>query len=127
MRKLHFTRTFLAFFGKMLVMTTPIWGVTLLAVVGLSWLFAVAEGIGFGEALYFSCITALTIGYGDVVPATALGKVMSVVMGVFGVITTGIIVAVALQAIRMTYDDVIEKAKKSLEQNSHASSPKPQG
>lgn len=117
MRKPHFTRTFLVFFGRILVMTTPIWGMTFLAVVGLSWIFAEAERIGFGDALYFACITALTIGYGDIVPVTAVGKTMSVLMGILGVITTGIIVAGALQAMRITYDDVIEKTKKCLEQS----------
>jgi voltage-gated potassium channel len=53
-----------------------------------------AEGQSFGQALYFVLITGLTVGYGDIVPATAWGKLASIVAGVIGVIYVGITVAV---------------------------------
>ena len=101
-----FTRKFLIVFLRVLAMTAPIWGVILLIIVGLSWFYAEVEKIGLWNALYFGSITALTIGYGDIHPLTAAGKAIAVTMGILGVITTGIIVAVALQAIRIAYEEM---------------------
>lgn len=109
-KALGFTRKFLFVFAKMLIMTVPIWGAIFMGIVVLSWIFARAEQIEFGDSLYFACVTALTIGYGDIVPVTGTGKVLSVFMGVLGVITTGIVVAVALQATRIAYETLIENA-----------------
>ncbi len=39
-----------------------------------------AEGLAWGEALYFSLVTMSTVGYGDVVPYTTAGRVLASVM-----------------------------------------------
>jgi len=65
------------------------------------------EGKGLGEALYFTFVTGLTIGYGDIVPVTAAGRLLSIVAGVVGVIFVGIVVAVATRALR----DAVEEEK----------------
>jgi voltage-gated potassium channel len=44
-----------------------------------------------GETLYFCAITALTIGYGDIVPTTTLGRIIAVLLGLLGVLMTGLI------------------------------------
>lgn len=38
------------------------------------------EGLGWGEALYFSLVTMSTVGYGDVVPYTAAGRALAILM-----------------------------------------------
>ncbi len=45
----------------------------------------------FGQTLYFCAITALTIGYGDVLPTTTLGRIDSVLLGAVGLLMTGIL------------------------------------
>ena len=117
LKKLSFTKNFLIIFFRIMAMTTPIWGVILLVLFGLVWIFARIEGVGFLSAVYFGAITALTIGYGDITPITNAGKVIAVIMGLMGVLNTGIIVAIALQAMRVTYEEVIEQARKRLEQS----------
>ncbi len=114
--KLGFTKKFLLIFFRLLAMTIPIWGVILLVLLGLVWIFARIEGISFMTSLYFGAITALTIGYGDITPITNAGKVIAVIMGLMGVLNTGIIVAIALQAVRVTYEEVIEQARERLDQ-----------
>ncbi|RUL78824.1 potassium channel family protein [Dyella choica] len=44
-----------------------------------------------GETFYFCMVTALTIGYGDVVPTTILGRIIAVLLGLQGVLMTGVI------------------------------------
>jgi voltage-gated potassium channel len=57
------------------------------------------ESIALGDAIYFACITGLSIGYGDITPQTALGKVVSVAIGLIGMIIVGITVAIATRAL----------------------------
>jgi len=49
---------------------------------------------------YFCAITALTIGYGDVVPTTDTGRILSVLLGLLGVLITGLITAAAVYGVQ---------------------------
>jgi voltage-gated potassium channel len=71
-----------------------------------------ADGIRLGDALYFTFITGLTIGYGDITPTTISGRVLSVVTGVIGVIFVGIIVAVATRALSFAFKGETARDKK---------------
>jgi len=44
-----------------------------------------AEGLSFGDAVYFTIVTIATVGYGDISPATSLGKWLAIVLIVTGV------------------------------------------
>ena len=57
------------------------------------------EGIPLGDAIYFAFVTGLTIGYGDISPATPLGRVISILIGLVGMIFTGVTVAIATRAL----------------------------
>ena len=59
-----------------------------------------------GEAVYFSFITGLTIGYGDIAPGTPAGRVISVLLGVNGILFTGLVVAAAVNALQQAVQDV---------------------
>lgn len=63
---------------------------------------AYLDGKPILDSLYLAFITALTIGYGDMTPETASSKVIAVVIGIFGIIFTGIVVAASLKALEMT-------------------------
>jgi uncharacterized membrane protein len=60
------------------------------------------EKIPFADALYFSFVTGLTIGYGDISPVTHVGRVFAVLTGFVGILMTGLIAAVAVYALRET-------------------------
>lgn len=75
--------------------------VLLLILLGCALVFEVAEGLRFGEALYLTAITALTVGYGDISPATPIGRIAAVVAGLVGVLFVGIVVAVATRALAL--------------------------
>ena len=53
-----------------------------------------------GETLYFCAITALTIGYGDVVPTSTLGRIDAVLLGLIGMVFTGLVVAAAVRGVQ---------------------------
>lgn len=54
----------------------------------------------FWQTLYFCTITALTIGYGDVVATTTLGHIDSLLLGVQGVLTTSMVTAAFVHAVQ---------------------------
>jgi len=58
------------------------------------------EKMDFGDALYFTFITGLTIGYGDISPATLIGRIVAILTGLQGILITGLITAVAVYALR---------------------------
>jgi voltage-gated potassium channel len=66
-------------------------------------LIAYVEQLPFGDALYFSFITGLTIGYGDVVVKTVSGRFVAIIIGLIGILFTGLVVAAAVRAIQITY------------------------
>jgi voltage-gated potassium channel len=54
-----------------------------------------------GETFYFCAITALTIGYGDVVPTTVAGRIIAVLLGMLGVLMTGVIAGSTVYGIQV--------------------------
>jgi voltage-gated potassium channel len=92
---LDFNRTFLQY--ALGVRETLVSLILLLAVNGV--LLSKLEHIPFRDAIYFVFITGLTIGYGDIVPHTAWGRVISISSGLIGVIFVGLTVAIATRAL----------------------------
>jgi voltage-gated potassium channel len=58
---------------------------------------------GFGETLYLCAVTALTIGYGDLVPHTVIGRCLSLGLALLGILLTGIVAGVAVKALEVQY------------------------
>ena len=56
-------------------------------------------------ALHFTFITGLTVGYGDILPTTILGRIVSVLIALIGLLFFGIVVAVANRAVAKTLEE----------------------
>ena len=69
------------------------------------------EGIKLGDSLYFAFITALSVGYGDISPKTAIGKLVSVGIGLVGILFVGITAALATRALAETIRHETESKK----------------
>jgi voltage-gated potassium channel len=54
----------------------------------------------------------LTIGYGDIVPTTTAGRVLSVLAGVIGVIFVGLIVAIATRSLALAAQEALDEQEK---------------
>jgi len=55
------------------------------------------------DAIYWAFITATTVGYGDIRPMGRLSKVLSVFIALVGMVFTGIMVALAVNAVTDSY------------------------
>ncbi len=105
MKEIHDTRviTFRTFFGVFLRIIYALRSiiVTLLVfIILMGVLVAYVEGLSVSDGIYLAFVSALTVGYGDIVPKTALGRVICVgVLPILGMLITGIMVAAAVNAI----------------------------
>ena len=70
-------RRFLIAFGHAVYVTWPVLSTILAVQVALGLLIGFVEGWSFGDALYFTFVTGLTIGYGDIVPRQALTRALA--------------------------------------------------
>ncbi len=64
-------------------------------------LFSTVEGWGWVDAFYYTGITLTTIGFGDLVPTSAFGKIATIVFGFLGV---GIVFYTANLLVRYTFE-----------------------
>ena len=58
----------------------------------------------FADALYFTFVTGLTIGYGDIAPVTLTGRVIAILTGLQAILITGLITAAAVSEVRKTME-----------------------
>lgn len=70
------------------------------------------EGIKLGDGVYFAFITGLTVGYGDIAPHTTMGRIVSVIIALVGLVFTGLTVAVATRALHDTVIHIREAESK---------------
>ena len=82
-------------------------GLLLLLVIGAVTI-SYFDKMPLDDALYFTFITGLSIGYGDIVPKNGWARLVSVGIGAIGMILTGLTVAVATRALA---DTVKERMK----------------
>jgi hypothetical protein len=98
-------RGFLVALGRAFLFTWPVLSAILLIQLGLGLLIGLLEGWTIGEAVYFSFVTGLTIGYGDIVPRQALTRALAIAIGFCGILLTGLVAAIAVSALRTTLTD----------------------
>lgn len=96
------TAVFIKHFLECIPQLWPLFGGFLLLFLLGTYLFHIAEDMDIATALYLAFITALTIGYGDVAPATVGGRVTSVFMGILGLFFTGLVIGVSARALILT-------------------------
>lgn len=99
-----FTRDFLATFGRILWLLTPLWSGLALIISAGGLLLAKVQHMAWGDGLYLAWITALTVGYGDLTPKTALARLICITLALVGVIFTAIITSLALNAGRVAME-----------------------
>jgi hypothetical protein len=98
-------RRFFVALGHAIHVTWPVLSAILVIQLALGLLAGFVEGWSLGDAVYFTFITGLTIGYGDVVPKQALTRALAIGIGFFGLFVTALIAAIAVHAMRSALTD----------------------
>ncbi len=63
------------------------------------------------DAIYWSFITALTVGYGDIRPVTRISKALSAIVGMVGIMFTGVLVSITLYAAMSAFEKHTDPAE----------------
>ncbi len=98
-------RRFLAELWKELRVVWPILSALLGTQVALGLIIGWIEGWPMGNSLYFTFVTGLTIGYGDLVPSRFTSRVLAVAIGFVGILLAALIAAVGVRALNEVGDD----------------------
>jgi hypothetical protein len=91
---------FLAALWKELRVVWPILSGLVGAQLLLGMLVGYFEGWRTSDAAYFTFVTGLTIGYGDLVPVRFATRLIAVVIGFGGILVTGLVAAVGVRALQ---------------------------
>lgn len=83
----------------------PILSGVLSVMIGVGLLIGYLDGWRVDEALYFIFVTGLTIGYGDLTPHRTLSRMLAVGIGFAGIVLTGGVAALIVQALRSSFQE----------------------
>src|SRR3989454_9213194 len=98
-------RRFSIALGHAIHVTWPVLSAILAIQVALGLLIGFVEGWSVGDAVYFTFVTGLTIGYGDIVPRQALARALAIGIGVSGLFLTALIAGIAVYSMRAALND----------------------
>ena len=96
-RKLR--RQFLLTLRDELGVVWPALSALIAVMVALGIVIGLRERWPIHDALYFTFVTGLTIGYGDLVPTHPLTRMLAALIGVMGIMMTALLAAVAVRAL----------------------------
>ena len=91
-------RRFFVAFVHAIHVTWPVLSAILGVQLALGLVTGFVEDWSLGDTVYFTFITGLTIGYGDLVPKQTLTRALAIGIGFFGLFATALLAAIAVYA-----------------------------
>lgn len=98
-------RQFLIALVQQLRVVWPILSGILLLMIGSGLVIWRIEDWRIDEAIYFTFVTGLTIGYGDFTPKHISARLLALGVGFAGIVLTGLVAAVTVKALSATDRD----------------------
>ena len=113
---MEFTIAFVKLFFWSIYLVAPLLVFLSFFIILLGQIVCSIEKWGKFDGLYWSFITATTVGYGDIRPLKKVSKALSVTIALVGIMLTGIIIAVTINTASIALekhgdDRVIEQMK----------------
>jgi type VI protein secretion system component VasK len=116
---MRFSIDFIRAFFVLLRQFFPIWGGIAILISLMGILIAqFEEELSVSEALYFAWVTGTTVGYGDLAPTTGITRVLAIIVAIMGIVLTGIIVTMAIEAAKIVVENntSIQEFKQSVKE-----------
>lgn len=109
-----FTLDFLITLSHALWLSSPllIFFITLISVIGQ--IVGRIEDWSAFDSLYWSFITAFTVGYGDIRPTSRSAKLLSILIALLGIMFTGGIVAITVKVATEVFERHMENINPTL-------------
>jgi Ion channel len=95
-------RRFLAVLWRELRIVWPILSGLIAVQLALGMVVGYFEQWPLSDAAYFTFVTGLTIGYGDLVPLRLVTRMIALVIGLIGILQTGLVAALGVRALQET-------------------------
>ncbi len=70
---------------QLITRSTTVITIFLILIFASSYIYSYVEGWSYFDSLYFTVVTVTTIGYGDIVPKTVIGKTFTMFFPFIGV------------------------------------------
>ncbi len=106
---MDFTLTFIRLFFWSIYLIAPLLGFLSFVIIILGQIVCYIEKWNKFDGLYWSFITATTVGYGDIRPLKKVSKVFSVFIALVGIMLTGIMLAVTLNTVSVAFEKHVDK------------------
>ena len=82
-------------------------GIFLLGALAISYI----EKLPYGDALYFTLVTGMTVGYGDISPQTLIGRGIALSLALVGMLHTAVMVATTVQVVKYSFEKLEGKIR----------------
>jgi voltage-gated potassium channel len=102
---MEFTLKYLDHFFGYMALVWPLLALLALTVVLMGLVVGRLETWSRFDAVYWAFITATTVGYGDFRPLRRFSRIISILIAFVGVILTGILIALAVNAASLSLKD----------------------
>lgn len=83
----------------------PILAAILTVMLALGATVGLCEGWSVLETIYFTFVSGLTIGFGDFVPTRPITRILTIAIGMCGLLLTALLAALAVRAMSGVTDD----------------------
>jgi voltage-gated potassium channel len=103
---MEFTYSYLSYFVDDLAFAAPLLGLMATLIIALGLIVGRIESWNWFDSIYWAFITAITVGYGDIRPLQPVPRLLSILIALVGVTFTGLLVALAIDAATLSFDDV---------------------
>jgi len=103
---MEFTLKYLYHFFDYAMLVWPLLVFLALAIIILGLVVGRLESWSRFDSIYWAFITATTVGYGDFRPLRRFSRVISILTALLGVTLTGILVALAVNAVTLSLKDL---------------------
>ena len=107
---MEFAINYLSYFTNGMILAAPLVGLMASIIIALGLLTGALESWRPFDAIYWAFITATTVGYGDIRPIKPSSRLLSILIALQGMVFTGIIVALAINAATIAFSELHEGA-----------------
>lgn len=105
---MEFTFAFIEVFAIALYYLSPLLLFLLFLMTILGYFVGRTENWSVVDSLYYTFITATTVGYGDFHPLAHRSKLFAIIIALLGLLCTGLIVAAGLKAAEVAFTNSYE-------------------